>query len=49
MTGFMVGRRYEQGGIIKEGARLINALGTGNCWSHDAAGTQFPAAVPACL
>ncbi len=26
ITGFMVGRRYEQGGIIKDGAKLINAV-----------------------
>jgi acetyl-CoA carboxylase carboxyltransferase component len=26
VTGFMVGTRYEQGGIIKNGARLINAV-----------------------
>jgi acyl-CoA carboxylase subunit beta len=26
VTGFMVGTRYEQGGIIKDGARLINAV-----------------------
>lgn len=26
VTGFMVGRRYEQGGIIKDGAKLINAV-----------------------
>jgi acyl-CoA carboxylase subunit beta len=25
-TGFMVGTRYEQGGIIKDGAKLINAV-----------------------
>jgi len=25
-TGFMVGSRYEQGGIIKDGAKLINAV-----------------------
>lgn len=26
ITGFMVGRQYEQGGIIKDGAKLINAV-----------------------
>ncbi len=26
VTGFMVGRRYEEGGIIKDGARMINAV-----------------------
>jgi acetyl-CoA carboxylase carboxyltransferase component len=26
VTGFMVGRRYEEGGIIKHGAKLINAV-----------------------
>ncbi len=26
ITGFMVGRRYEEGGIIKHGAKLINAV-----------------------
>jgi acetyl-CoA carboxylase carboxyltransferase component len=26
VTGFMVGTRYEQGGIIRRGARLINAV-----------------------
>ncbi len=26
ITGFMVGKRYEQGGIIKDGAKLINAV-----------------------
>jgi len=26
ITGFMVGRRYEEGGIIKNGAKLINAV-----------------------
>jgi acyl-CoA carboxylase subunit beta len=26
VTGFMVGRDYEQGGIIKDGAKLINAV-----------------------
>jgi acetyl-CoA carboxylase carboxyltransferase component len=26
ITGFMVGRDYEQGGIIKDGAKLINAV-----------------------
>jgi acetyl-CoA carboxylase carboxyltransferase component len=26
ITGFMVGRRYEEGGIIKDGAKLINAV-----------------------
>ncbi len=26
ITGFMVGTRYEQGGIIRDGARLINAV-----------------------
>ncbi|HET6610878.1 MAG TPA: carboxyl transferase domain-containing protein [Kofleriaceae bacterium] len=26
ITGFMVGERYEQGGIIKHGAKLINAV-----------------------
>ena len=26
ITGFMVGRQYEQGGIIKHGAKLINAV-----------------------
>ena len=26
ITGFMVGREYEQGGIIKNGAKLINAV-----------------------
>ena len=26
ITGFMVGSRYEQGGIIKDGAKLINAV-----------------------
>ncbi len=26
VTGFMVGRRYEEGGIIKDGAQLINAV-----------------------
>ena len=26
VTGFMVGRRYEEGGIIKDGAKLINAV-----------------------
>jgi acetyl-CoA carboxylase carboxyltransferase component len=26
VTGFMVGTRYEQGGIIKDGAKLINAV-----------------------
>ena len=26
ITGFMVGREYEQGGIIKDGAKLINAV-----------------------
>ena len=25
-TGFMVGKAYEQGGIIKDGAKLINAV-----------------------
>lgn len=25
-TGFMVGKRYEQGGIIKDGAKMINAV-----------------------
>jgi acetyl-CoA carboxylase carboxyltransferase component len=25
-TGFMVGRRYEQGGIVKHGAQMINAV-----------------------
>ena len=29
VTGFMVGTRYEQGGIIKDGAKLINAMS--NC------------------
>ena len=29
VTGFMVGTRYEQGGIIKDGAKLINAVS--NC------------------
>jgi len=28
ITGFMVGRRYEEGGIIKDGAKLINAVST---------------------
>ena len=26
ITGFMVGKQYEQGGIIKDGAKLINAV-----------------------
>src|SRR4029079_17835481 len=26
ITGFMVGSRYERGGIIKDGAKLINAV-----------------------
>jgi len=26
ITGFMVGRRYEEGGIIKDGAKLINTV-----------------------
>lgn len=26
ITGFMVGRRYEEGGIIKNGAKMINAV-----------------------
>ncbi len=26
ITGFMVGTRYEQGGIVKDGAKLINAV-----------------------
>jgi acetyl-CoA carboxylase carboxyltransferase component len=26
VTGFMVGREYEQGGIIKDGAKMINAV-----------------------
>jgi acetyl-CoA carboxylase carboxyltransferase component len=26
ITGFMVGKRYEEGGIIKDGAKLINAV-----------------------
>ncbi len=26
ITGFMVGRRYEEGGIIKDGAKMINAV-----------------------
>lgn len=26
VTGFMVGRRYEEGGIIKDGAKMINAV-----------------------
>jgi acetyl-CoA carboxylase carboxyltransferase component len=26
ITGFMVGTKYEQGGIIKDGAKLINAV-----------------------
>jgi acetyl-CoA carboxylase carboxyltransferase component len=26
ITGFMVGRRYEEGGIVKDGAKLINAV-----------------------
>ena len=25
-TGYMVGARYEQGGIIKDGAKMINAV-----------------------
>ena len=30
ITGFMVGKRYEEGGIIKDGAKLINAVS--NSW-----------------
>ncbi|HIA11648.1 MAG TPA: hypothetical protein EYN69_06190, partial [Flavobacteriales bacterium] len=26
ITGFMVGKKYEQGGIIKDGAKMINAV-----------------------
>src|SRR3979411_528210 len=28
ITGFMVGKRYEAGGIAKEGAKLVTAAGT---------------------
>ncbi|MFV0535582.1 MAG: acyl-CoA carboxylase subunit beta [Cumulibacter sp.] len=33
ITGFMVGTRYEQGGIIKDGAKLINAV-SNSCVPH---------------
>jgi 3-methylcrotonyl-CoA carboxylase beta subunit len=28
ITGFMVGRKYEQGGIAKDGAKMVNAVAT---------------------
>ena len=28
ITGFMVGQKYEEGGIIKDGAKMINAVAT---------------------
>ena len=30
ITGFMVGKRYEAGGIAKDGAKLVNAVSTTN-------------------
>ncbi len=30
ITGFMVGRRYEQGGIAKDGAKMVHAVATAN-------------------
>ena len=30
ITGFMVGRKYEAGGIAKDGAKLVNAVATAN-------------------
>ena len=30
ITGFMVGRKYEQGGIAKDGAKLVTAVATAN-------------------
>ena len=33
ITGFMVGTRYEQGGIIKDGSKLINAV-SNSCVPH---------------
>ena len=30
ITGFMVGKRYEEDGIIKAGARFINAVSNSN-------------------
>ena len=30
-TGYMVGKEYEQGGIIKHGAQMINAVSNSTC------------------
>ena len=30
ITGFMVGRKYEAGGIAKDGAKMVNAVATAN-------------------
>lgn len=30
ITGFMVGRKYESGGIAKDGAKMVNAVATAN-------------------
>ena len=30
-TGYMVGTEYEQGGIIKDGAKMINAVSNSTC------------------
>jgi 3-methylcrotonyl-CoA carboxylase beta subunit len=30
ITGFMVGKRYEQGGIAKDGAKMVNAVANAN-------------------
>mgnify|MGYP002393493611 CR=1 FL=1 len=32
ITGFMVGKRYEAGGIAKDGAKLVTAVATANGW-----------------
>lgn len=34
ITGFMVGKKYEQEGIIKHGAKLINAVSNGETPTH---------------
>ena len=35
IAGFMVGRRYEAGGIAKDGAKLVNAVGQRCCAKVD--------------
>jgi hypothetical protein len=41
ITGFMVGRRYEEGGIIKDGAKLINAVSNSTASSTRATRARY--------